>query len=123
MRAREFITENEGKIHANHKKTSQGIVRVRDPDSIDRLNHLNRLAMAMACADGRSTKPIQGMDAYSWVQKYNTVHPYTDIENNMLTQAMKTVPTKHSKTVPYSKSQEPDEINKTSPVTGFRGYE
>jgi hypothetical protein len=123
MRAREFITENEGKIHHNAKSSSRGVIRVRDPDSVDRMNHLNRLAMAMACADGRSKKAIQGMDAYSWAQKYNTVHPYTEEENNMLHQAMKTVPTKHSKTVPYSKSQEPDEINVTSPVTGFKGYE
>ena len=122
MRAREFIVENDGKPHEHYKKAARSAIRVRDPDSVDRLNHLNRLAMALACADGKSKKAIQGMDSYSWAQKYNTVHPYTELENNMLTQAMKTVPTKHDKSVPYSKSAEPNEINKVSPVTGFKGY-
>ena len=62
------------------------------------------------------------MDNASFVEKYNTAHPYTEEEHNMLHQAMKTIPTEHQEVVPWSKSMEMDDTNKTSPVSGFKGY-
>ena len=50
------------------------------------------------------------------VEKYNTIHPYTEAEHNMLHQAMGAIPTDHQQVVPWSKSMEPDDTHKASPV-------
>lgn len=116
MRAHEFINESaEGKVSKRAAQATKGMHKVRDAGGYDRTYHLNRLGMAMASADGKSKKPVD-MDSASWVEKYNTIHPYTEEEHNMLHQAMKTVPTEHQATVPFSKSMELDSTNKTSPV-------
>jgi len=122
MRAREFMTEGvEGKVSKRFHNASPGAHKIRDIGGYDRVNHLNRFAMAMASADGKSSKPIE-MDAYSWAQKYNTVHPYTEAEHNMVHQAMATVPTEHHEVVPFSKSVETDDTHKVSPFKAFKGY-
>ena len=121
MRAREFIFEAEGTMHAHAQAASQGTHKTRDKGGYDRTNHLNRMMMATAMADGRSKKPVD-MDAASWVEKYNTAHPYTEEEHNMLHQAMATIPTEHKEVVPFSKSSEMNDTHKVSPVKGFKGY-
>ena len=40
----------------------------------------------------------------------------------MFVAATKTIPTDKKDVVPYSKSQEPDDTNKTSLVKPFKGY-
>jgi hypothetical protein len=121
MRAKEFITEAEGTIHAHAEVATQGIHKVRDVGGYDRVYHMNRLWMAMAMADGKSQDAVE-MDNASFVEKYNTVHPYTELEYNMMIQATKTIPTDQKDVVPYSKSSEPKDTNTTSPVKGFKGY-
>lgn len=121
MRAHEFITEGEGKIRKDHANASSGIHKVRDVGGYDRIYHMNRLWMAMAMADGKSQDAVE-MDNSSFVEKYNTVHPYTEEEYNMLISATKTIPTEHKEVVPYSKSQEPDDTNKKSLAVAFKGY-
>lgn len=121
MRAHEFITEehtkghNSGKISHNAAKVSRSYHKVRDEGGYDRTYHLNRLGMAMAMADGSSKKPID-MESSSFVEKYNTIHPYTEQEHNMLHQAMGAVPTDHQEVVGWSKSEEPDDTHRVSPV-------
>jgi seryl-tRNA synthetase len=121
MRATEFIVEGEGKMHHHASNVSQGAHKMRDVGGYDRVYHMNRIMMAMAMADGKNKKPIK-MDSSSWVEKYNTAHPYTEEEHNMMHQAMATIPTEHHEVVPFSKSREPNDIHKVSPVAGFRGY-
>lgn len=121
MRAREFISETAGKMHKDHVQATTGIYKVRDNGGYDRTYHMNRLCMAMACADGKSQDAVE-MDNASFVEKYNTVHPYTEAEYNMFVSATKTVPTDKKDLVPYSKSAEPTDINKRSSVQAFRGY-
>lgn len=121
MRANEFIFEAEGKIPKHAEQASRGTSRMRDVGGYDRVYHMNRMMMAMAKADGKSKKPVD-MDSASWVEKYNTTHPYTEEEHNMVHQAMATIPTDHQEVVPWSKSKEIDEVNKQSPVSGFKGY-
>ena len=121
MRAQEFIVEAEGKMHHHAANASQGTHKTRDKGGYDRTNHLNRLMMATAMADGRSKKAVD-MDSASWVEKYNTAHPYTEEEHNMLHQAMATIPTEHHEVVPFGKSRESDDTHKVSPVIGFKGY-
>jgi hypothetical protein len=122
MRAKEFINEaKEGKMHKHAVGASTGVNKVRDIGGYDRMYHMNRLWMAMACADGKSQDAVE-MDYASFAEKYNTVHPYSEEEYNMLMQALKTVPTDHKEVVPYSKSKEPEDTAKTSPVKGFKGW-
>ena len=122
MRAKEFISENkDGKINKDHAQASLGVFKVRDVGGYDRVYHMNRLWMAMATADGKSQDAVE-MDAASFSEKYNTVHPYTEEEYNMYISATKTVPTDKEEVVPYSKSKEPEDTYKTSPVTSFKGY-
>ena len=121
MRAYEFINEdvtkghNGGKLSHNVAKVTRGMHKVRDIGGYDRTYYLNRLGMGMAMADGSDKKPVT-MDSSSFVEKYNTIHPYTEAEHNMLHQAMGAVPSDHEQVVPWSKSEEPDDINRASPV-------
>lgn len=122
MRAHEFIREaKEGKMHNHHEQATQGMIRARDVGGYDRVYHMNRLWMAMACADGKSQDAVE-MDSASFAEKYNTIHPYTEEEYNMFISAKKTIPTDSKEVVPYSKSQEPTDTNTKSLVIGFKGY-
>jgi hypothetical protein len=103
MRANEFISENkkEGKVKKRAAAVQQGIRKSRDVGGYDRVNHMNRLWMATA--------------SYSWVEKYNTQHPYTQEEYNMFRQAENTVPTDSKEVTPWAKSCEPEDTYKVSP--------
>jgi hypothetical protein len=123
MRAHEFINEAAvGKLHKDQAAAMPGVHRTRDVGGYDRVYHMNRMWMAMAKADGKSTKKPEGMDGAAWSEKYNTIHPYTKEEHNMVKQAMKVVPTDHKNVVSDHRSLESDDTHKVSPVTGFRGY-
>lgn len=121
MRAYEFLTEGDGKLAKDHAQANIGMFRARDVGGYDRVYHMNRLWMAMAMADGKSQDAVE-MDAASFAEKYNTVHPYTEEEYNMFISATKTIPTDSKEIVPYSKSLEPEDTNKTSLVKPFKGY-
>lgn len=121
MRAHEFLTEGEGKLHNHQAQATPGAFKVRDMGGYDRTYHMNRLWMAMAMADGKSQDAVE-MDNASFAEKYNTVHPYTEEEYNMFVAATKTIPTDKKDVVPYSKSQEPEDTNKKSLVIPFKGY-
>lgn len=121
MRAREFVTESSGSLSHRAEQASQGVHKMRDKGGYDRIYHLNRIMMAMASADGKSKKPVD-MDDASWVEKYNTAHPYTEAEHNMIHQAMATVPSEHQQTVPFSKSEEVKSVNADSILKPFGGY-
>lgn len=99
----------------DHESTSTGITKFRDKGGYDRTYNINRVMMAAAMADGKSKKAVD-MPQSSWVEKYNTVHPYTDAEHNMMQSAFKTVDSEHHQVVPKSKSQEHKETYKQSPV-------
>jgi hypothetical protein len=116
MRAREFIFETKpGKISDDQAGASTGIIKARDPGGYDRTYHMNRLTMAMATANGKSQDAVD-MDSASFVEKYNTVHPYTEEEYNMYIAATKTIPTDQQTVVPYSRSKESEDTQTKSPV-------
>lgn len=123
MRAHEFLTEGrgDGKMHKDHAQANLGLYRARDVGGYDRVYHMNRLWMAMAMADGKSQDAVD-MDAASFAEKYNTIHPYTEEEYNMFVSAKKTIPTDSKEIVPYSKSMEPEDTNTKSLVIGFKGF-
>jgi len=127
MRACEFVAEGfsekpKAKMHPNHADATTGTHLSRDPGGYDRIYHMNRLMMAAACADGKDKNAVPGVDASSWYQKYNTIHPYTEVEHNMMHQAMATVPTDGGELVSNRESKESDDIHRVSPVKGFKGY-
>jgi hypothetical protein len=120
MRASEFINETrgDGKMHDHHKSVQQGVGRSRDVGGYDRVYHMNRLWMATAMADGKSTKPLD-MDSASWNEKFNTEHPYTQEEHRMFQAAHNTIPTDHKQITPWSKSVEPHDTHKVSPTPNW----
>lgn len=122
MRANEFIIESEGKVRKNHAAVQQGVHKSRDVGGYDRVYHMNRLWMATAMADGKSTKPVD-MDEASWMEKYNTQHPYTEEEYNMFRSAENTIPTDSKEVTPWSKSKEPDDTHRVSSVPSWQGRE
>lgn len=85
MRAHEFLTERRiAKPTQRQSNATVGMNKFRDPGGYDRTYELNRIMMATACADG--TNPID-LDAETWSGRYNTAHPYTEVEQRMLKQA------------------------------------
>ena len=122
MRAHEFLNEGKsGKIRKDFAQANIGMYRARDVGGYDRVYHMNRLWMAMAMADGKSQDAVD-MDASSFAEKYNTVHPYTEEEYNMFIAAKNTIPTDSKEIVPYSKSMEPEDTNTKSLAVGFKGF-
>jgi len=122
VRAREFLAEKqEGKLTKRQQQPTVGLHKFRDPGGYDRAYELNRVMMAVACADGTDA-PID-MDQASWVGKYNTASPYTKEEQKMLKQAFKAVGSEtHDLNHGDLESKELESTNKSSPVKGFKGY-
>lgn len=98
---------------------SQGMIAMRDIGGYDRFYHMNRLSMALAMADGKNKKGIDGVDPASFVEKFNVAFPYTDIEDLMMYQAMATVPTDGHELAKRSKSKEAPDTNVQSPVSNW----
>ena len=126
MRAHEFLNESgpkRAKMSKDHEDATStgGSVIARDVGGYDRVYHQNRLGMAMAMADGKSTKAVK-MNAAGPTEKYNSYHPYTDEEHNMLQSALKTIPSESHKMAKRGKSSEPVDTHKVSPVMGFGGF-
>jgi hypothetical protein len=122
MRASEFITETRtlAKPTKRQQNASVGMSKFRDPGGYDRTYELNRIMMATACADG--TTPLE-IDAESWSGRYNTAHPYTKIERDMLRQAYDAVGSDSEDLNGEDLlSLEMPNTNVTSPVTGFKGW-
>ena len=122
MRANEFITEaTRGKITKQQGSAAVGINLFRNPTGYDRIYELNRMMMAVACADGGGA-PIN-VDFESWTGRDNSAQPYTQLEQDMLYDAAKAIGTK-LKDISRGdlRSQEVDTIHKQSPVIGFKGF-
>ena len=116
MKINEIVVEGKTtELDKDHEAAHQGdIFRARDVGGYDRVYHMNRLMMAMAKADGKSTKATDSPKE-TWFEKYNTVHPYTDAENKMVQSAMNTVPTDGKMISHDNKSREPEDVNRSSP--------
>lgn len=122
MRAHEFITETRkiAKISKRLQQSTRGLHKFRDPGGYDRTYELNRVMMAAACSDG--VTPLI-LDAESWSGRYNTAHPYTEIEQKMLKQAFKALGTDVKDLNGGNlRSEELQSTNVQSPVTSFKGY-
>ena len=107
-------SKGNGKLRPRDRDAQRGIIKMRDVGGYDRVYHLNRIMMAAGMSDGTG-KPVD-MDGASWIEKFNSGHPFTEEEYKMLQAAMKTIPTDGTIIQKWSKSKELDVINKTSPV-------
>ena len=122
MRAREFVTEDAvGKISKRNQNATVGLHKFRDPNFADRVYELNRVMMAVASNNGKEF--VFPVDGESWAGRNDIAAPYTQVEQDMLNMAYKAI---GSKATDINKgdlrSQEHPAVNKTSPVTGFKGY-
>lgn len=122
MRAKEFLMEKQiGKIGKRRQAGTRGLSKFRDPQGFDRIYELNRVMMAVAMADG-SAEPLD-LDTESWSGRYNTAHPYTDLEADMIIQALKATGSEHHDlNHGDNRSEELPSTNTVSPVVGFKGY-
>lgn len=121
MRAREFVRESQvGKMPSELHHAAKELVKFRD-DGWDRTYALNRAMMAAAMHDGKSTGTVD-MDSASFADRFNTAHPYTKEESNMIRGALKTIGGVHKDIMPHSPSEEMPDTNTASPVASFKGY-
>ena len=121
MRASEFIIE--GKIAKPTKRqsfSSRGMHKFRDPNGLDRIYELNRIMMAVASTDGTTMPDV---DSEGWSGRFNTAHPYTDVESDMLKLAYKAVGSEmHDLNHGDDESRELEGTNTQSTVKPFKGY-
>jgi hypothetical protein len=115
MRAHEFIIEAETPLRDDVKNAQHTVHRMRDVGGYDRVYHMNRIMMAAAVADGKSTNAVD-VPISSWSEKYNTAHPYTDEEYNMVKSALNTIPSDHNAVSGDRQSRELESVHKASPV-------
>lgn len=121
MRASEFINESKlGKISNRQRYASVGLHAFTD-NEYDRTYALNRVMMAVACTDG---KTFPDSPSNGWSSRYNTSHPFTKEESDMLKLAYKAAGIEYVDDLNDGdlKSDELDKVNKQSPVKPFKGY-
>ena len=124
MRAKEFITEDNGpgKLTKRQRYATRGAHKFQDVDGRDRVYELNRVMMALAQANGESGENID-LDSESWSGTSNLAFPYTEIEANMLKAAYKAVGSEwEDLNSGDMKSVELPTVNTESPIEGFKGY-
>ena len=121
MRAREFITERDGKIGTRRQAATRGLTIFGDGERANSDYTLNRVMMAAAMANG--SNDVINMDEKSWIGKKRGAYPYTDIENQMLIQAFKAAGAEYTDlNAGDMDSEEVPGTNTISPVKGFKGY-
>lgn len=115
MKINEIIIESaKGKPSRQATKASKGEWLFRD-EGVDRTYNLNRVMMAAAKHDGKTTDAVE-MPKASWVEKYNVARPYTEEEHNMMQGAFKTVGANHQHSMVDHHSRESDDVHKHSAV-------
>ena len=119
MKVIDIISEaKQAKITKRQNQSSRGISIYGDAEKANSDYVAFKLGQAMAGSDG--TTPID-IDAKSWHGKKKTVHPYTEVENEMFKQAAKAVGADYTDLNHGDmKSKELDTTNKISPVAKIK---
>jgi len=115
MKVTEIISEaKQAKITKRQSQSSRGISTYGDAEKMNSDYVAFKLGQAMAGTDG---KTVPDIDAKSWHGKKKTVHPYTEIENEMFKKAAKAVGAAYDDVNHGDmRSLELDSVHKTSPV-------
>ena len=94
MKLRELISEvKQGKLTKRQKEATRGVSIYSDAERWNSDYVAFKLGQAMAGTDGKNVPEI---DAKSWIGKSKSIHPYTDVENDMFKQASKAVGAKYT---------------------------
>lgn len=121
MRAREFIAEQIGKPGHRIQQATRGLNLFRDKKRTNSDYTLNRVMMAVACADG-TDQPVS-IEDQSWVGTRRSAHPYTEVEQKMLKQAYRAAGAEFDDVNNGDMdSEECSDTNKVSPIVAFQGY-
>jgi hypothetical protein len=125
MRAREFvsarITETaDAKISRRLQAATRGLNVYSDAERWNGDYVLSRLGQAVASTDGTFVPDI---DMKSWIGKNKSTHPYTPEEQAMLKMAYRAMGADYTDLNGGNmNSEEMSEVNRVSPVQGFKGY-
>jgi len=119
MKVIDIISEaKQAHISKRQSQSSRGISIYSDAERANSDYVAFKLGQAMAGSDG--TTPLN-IDAKSWHGKKKTVHPYTEIENQMFVQAAKAVGADYTDLNHGDMaSKELDTTNKISPVAKIK---
>jgi len=89
MKVYDVISEaTSAKITKRQSQSSRGISTYSDAEKANSDYVAFKLGQAMAATDGKTVPEI---DAKSWFGKKKTVHPYTEVENEMFKKAAKAI--------------------------------
>jgi hypothetical protein len=115
MKVYDIITEvAQPKPTKRQSQSSKGMNIYGDKEKSDSTYVAFKLGQAMASTNGKNVPEI---DAKSWYGKKKTVHPYTEIEQQMFIKAAKAVGADYTDLNHGDmKSKELDTTNKVSPV-------
>ena len=115
MKVYDVISEAaSAKITKRQSQSSRGISTYSDAEKANSDYVAFKLGQAMAATDGKTVPEI---DAKSWYGKKKTVHPYTEVENEMFKKAAKAVGANYDDVNHGDmQSKELDSTNTTSPV-------
>jgi hypothetical protein len=118
MRAKDFIVEKtQGVISKRSQQASRGILTYSDSERANSDYTQYRLGLALACANGKD--PID-VDYKTWFGKKKTIHPYSQIEQDMINQAFKVVGADYEDINKGDlESRELDSTNTVSPVNNW----
>ena len=119
MKVYDVISEAaSAKITKRQSQSSRGISTYSDAEKANSDYVAFKLGQAMAATDGKTAPEI---DAKSWFGKKKTVHPYTEVENEMFKLAAKAVCAKYDDVNHGDmQSRELDTTNKVSPVAKIK---
>ena len=119
MKVYDVISEAaSAKITKRQSQSSRGISTYSDAEKANSDYVAFKLGQAMAATDGKTAPEI---DAKSWFGKKKTVHPYTEIENEMFEMAAKAVGANYDDVNHGDmQSRELDSTNKVSPVAKIK---
>ena len=114
MKLRELFEVKSGAVGKRYQQPTRGLNTFGDAEKANSDYVAFKLGQAMASTDG---KTVPDIDAKSWYGKKKTVHPYTEIENEMFKKAAKAVGAKYDDVNHGDmRSLELDSVQKISPV-------
>jgi hypothetical protein len=115
MKIYDIITEvKQPKPTKRQKQSTKGLNIYGDSEKANSDYVAFKLGQAMASTDGKS---VPNIDGKSWHGKKKTIHPYTEVEQQMFEKAAKAVGADYKDLNKGNmKSMELDTTNKVSPV-------
>jgi len=126
MRAREFIAEDirdkKGNISSEHSAPFSNTSTLPGQNMNHGNAYLHSLFLKALAGAGAGDTPSVNMGEKNWASGDPIISPYHPIEEEMIDNASRHVGDKGRKKWGNSRSEEPENVHKISPVKGFKGY-